>query len=175
MEEHGTAVNIFGMNIKDNMMIRLSEKIVDEIEFHAEQTYPEECCGMMLGFSDKNIHRIESVIPIDNSQGDNRKRRFLITPDQYRHAEKLADKGKMELLGFYHSHPDHPAAPSVFDTDHALPWFSYIIVSVEKGKAAAMTAWLLNEERTQFVERMIMVEPSSPAPFIRSTVLSDLL
>ena len=159
--------------MKDSTMIRLSEKIVDEIEIHAEQTYPEECCGMMLGYSDTNIHVVESVIPIDNSQGDNRKRRFLITPEQYRHAEQLADKGNRELLGFYHSHPDHPAAPSAFDTDHALPWFSYIIVSVEKGKAAAMTAWLLNEERTQFAERMIMVGPSSTAPFVRSAVLVD--
>ena len=156
-------------------MIRLSKKIVDEIEYHGEQTYPEECCGMMLGFSDQGIHSIESVIPIDNSQSDNRKRRFLITPEQYRHAEQLADKWKMELLGFYHSHPDHPAAPSTFDTDHALPWFSYIIVSVGHGKAAAMTAWLLNEERTQFKERKIMVEPASAAPSIRSAALSDHL
>ena len=154
-------------------MIRLSKKIVDEIEYHGEQTYPEECCGMILGFSDQDIHSIESVIPIDNSQGENRKRRFLITPEQYRHAEQLAQKNKMELLGFYHSHPDHPAAPSAFDTDHALPWFSYIIVSVGHGKAAAMTAWLLNEERTQFKERKIMVEPASAAPFIRSAALSD--
>jgi proteasome lid subunit RPN8/RPN11 len=154
-------------------MIRLSKKIVDEIEYHGEQTYPEECCGMLLGFSDHDIHSIESVIPIDNSQGDNRKRRFLITPEQYRQAEQLADKWKMELLGFYHSHPDHPAAPSAFDTDHALPWFSYIIVSVGHGKAAAMTAWLLNEERTQFKERKIMVEPASAASSIRSAALSD--
>jgi proteasome lid subunit RPN8/RPN11 len=172
MAGHGTAANIFGMKLeKDKRMIRLSEKIVDEIEYHAEQTYPEECCGMMLGFIDQGVHSIKEVIPIDNSQGDNRRRRFLISPEQYRHAEELARKWKMELLGFYHSHPDHPAAPSAFDTDHALPWFSYIIVSVEHGKAAAMTAWLLNEERTQFGERMIMVEPSSPAPSIKSSAL----
>jgi proteasome lid subunit RPN8/RPN11 len=79
----------------------------------------------------------------------------------------------MELLGFYHSHPDHPAAPSAFDTDHALPWFTYIIVSVEHGKAAAMTAWLLNEERGQFVERMIVVEPSPSTPSSSSYALSS--
>lgn len=153
-------------------MIRLSEKIVDEIELHAEQTYPEECCGMMLGFSKDGIHTIEEVIKIDNSQDKNRRRRFFITPEQYRQAEQLARKWKMELLGFYHSHPDHPAAPSVFDTDHALPWFTYVIVSVEHGKAAAMTAWLLNEERTQFMERMIVVEPSSSTSSARQSVLS---
>jgi len=141
-------------------MIRLSKKIVDEIELHAEQTYPEECCGMMLGFSENGFHSIEEVIRIDNSQDENRRRRFFITPKQYLQAEQLAREWKMDLLGFYHSHPDHPAAPSAFDTDHALPWFTYIIVSVELGKAAAMSAWLLNEERTRFHERIIIVEPS---------------
>ena len=145
---------------KKNTMIRLSKKIVDKIEYHAEQTYPEECCGMMLGFNENGFHSIEEVIRIDNSQDENRRRRFFITPEQYRQAEQLAREWKMDLLGFYHSHPDHPAAPSAFDTDHALPWFTYIIVSVGQGKAAAMTAWLLNEERTQFNERIIIVEPS---------------
>lgn len=153
-------------------MIRLSEKIVDEIEYHAEQAYPEECCGMILGYSENGFHSIEEVIKIDNSQDENRRRRFFITPEQYRFAEQLARKWNMDLLGFYHSHPDHPAAPSAFDTDHALPWFTYIIVSVEHGKAASMTAWLLNEERTQFVERQILIEPSSTAPSTRSSVLS---
>jgi proteasome lid subunit RPN8/RPN11 len=153
-------------------MIRLSKIIVDEIEFHAEQTYPEECCGMMLGHSRNESHFIEKVIKIDNSQEVNRRRRFFITPEQYRFAEQLARKWNMELLGFYHSHPDHPAAPSVFDTDHALPWFTYIIVSVEHGKAAAMTAWLLQEERSQFQERIIMVEPTPMMTSVRSSVLS---
>jgi proteasome lid subunit RPN8/RPN11 len=160
------------MNEKENNMVRLSGKLVDEIEFHAEQTYPEECCGMMLGFSKGGIHFIEEVIKIDNRQDENRRRRFFITPDQYRQAEQLARKWKMELLGFYHSHPDHPAAPSVFDTDHALPWFTYVIVSVEQGKAAAMTAWLLNEERSRFHERVIIVEPSPAASSSRQSVLS---
>jgi proteasome lid subunit RPN8/RPN11 len=146
------------MNEKKNLMIRLSKKIVHEIEYHAEQMYPEECCGMMLGFSENGSQSIEAIIGIDNSQDENRRRRFLITPAQYREAERLAKEWKMELLGFYHSHPDHPAAPSMFDTDHALPWFTYIIISVEKGKAAAMTAWLLNEEHNRFNERMIIVE-----------------
>ena len=159
-------------NEKENPMIRLSEKIVDEIESHGEQAYPEECCGMMLGYNENGFQSIEEVIKIDNSQDENRRRRFFITPEQYRFAEQLARKWNMDLLGFYHSHPDHPAAPSAFDTDHALPWFTYVIVSVDLRKAAAMTAWVLNEERTQFVEQMILVEPSSMAPPTRSSVLS---
>jgi proteasome lid subunit RPN8/RPN11 len=155
------------LNEKENQMIRISKKIIAEIEYHAEQTYPEECCGMMLGFSKNSIHFIEEVIKIDNSQDENRRRRFFITPEQYRQTEQLARELKMELLGFYHSHPDHPAAPSVFDTDHALPWFTYIIVSVGQGKAAAMTAWLLNEKRTQFNERIIIVDPSPISSAVR--------
>jgi len=153
-------------------MIRMSKKIVDEIEYHAEQTYPEECCGMILGFNENGIHAIKEVIRIDNKQDENRRRRFLITPEQYRQAEQLARKWKMELLGFYHSHPDHPAAPSDFDTDHALPWFTYIIASISNGKAASMTAWLLNEERTQFIERIIVVETLPSTSLTRQSVLS---
>ena len=153
-------------------MIHLSEKIVDEIELHGEQSYPEECCGMMMGYSENNNHVIEEVIKIDNSQDENRRRRFLITPEQYRHAEEFARNKKMELLGFYHSHPDHPAAPSTFDTEHALPWFTYIIVSVEKGKAGTMTAWLLNEERNKLIERMMISESFEQISFIQQSALS---
>jgi proteasome lid subunit RPN8/RPN11 len=139
-------------------MIRLSEKNVDEIEYHAAQSYPEECCGMMLGFSENGNHFVEEIIKIDNSQEGNRNCRFLITPEQYRQAEQLARKRKLELLGFYHSHPDHPASPSSFDTEHAMPWFTYVILSVEQGQPAAMTAWLLNDEHTKFKERMMIIE-----------------
>jgi proteasome lid subunit RPN8/RPN11 len=154
-------------------MIHLSEKIVDEIELHGEQTYPEECCGMMVGYNENNNHVIEEVIKIDNSQDENRRRRFLITPEQYRHAEEFARNKKMELLGFYHSHPDHPAVPSTFDTEHALPWFSYIIVSVEKGKAGTMTAWLLNEERNKFIEQMMTSESFAWTSPVEQSVLFD--
>jgi proteasome lid subunit RPN8/RPN11 len=167
-------VNTFGITLieRDYQMIRLTEKIVDEIELHGEQTYPEECCGMILGSSKDGLHSIEEVIKIDNRQDENRQRRFFITPGQYLQAEQLAKKWNMELLGFYHSHPDHPAAPSAFDTDHALPWFTYIIISVDHGKAAAMTAWVLNEERTQFLERVVLVEQASAVSPRRPSILT---
>lgn len=77
----------------------------------------------MLGSSKDGVQTIDSIIEIDNSQGENRKRRFLITPQQYLQAERVAEDKNMELLGFYHSHPDHPAIPSAFDTEYALPRF----------------------------------------------------
>ena len=141
-------------------MIHISEEVHDAIAHHGEQTYPEECCGMMLGREIDGAPVVEETIPIDNSQGENRRRRFLVSPGQYLHAEQLAAERHLTLLGFYHSHPDHPAIPSAFDTTHALPWFTYVIVSVVSDEAKNMTAWLLSDDRTHFIERTIVLEPS---------------
>ena len=118
---------------------------------------------MLLGASADDDQTVESIIEIDNSQDENRKRRFFITPFQYRQAEQIAREKNLELLGFYHSHPDHPAIPSAFDTEHALPWFTYIIVSISQGEAKSMTAWLLNENRSRFVEIALSVEVAQNA------------
>ena len=157
------AANIFGMNKKVMMMIRISEVLARQIEQHGKQTYPEECCGMILGVSADDIQTVESIMEIDNSQSENHKRRFLITPQQYLQAERIAQEKNMELLGFYYSHPDHPAIPSVFDTEHALPLFTYIIVSISHGEAKSMTAWLLNKNRSRMVERALSVEDGQNA------------
>ena len=138
-------------------MIRISKDLVLQIEKHGERTYPEECCGVMLGFSGGGTQAVEAIVELENEQGENRQRRFFVTPKQYMHAERTAADRKMELLGFYHSHPDHPAAPSYFDREHALPWFAYVITSVVKGEAKDMTAWILNEAR-HFDEIEILVE-----------------
>ncbi len=139
-------------------MIRTTANAALIIEKHGERTYPEECCGIMLGRNDGNNQVIEEVIELENEQGENRRRRFFVTPKQYLQAERTASKRKLELLGFYHSHPDHPAVPSEFDRDHALPWFTYIVVSVSQGKAKDMTAWLLNETRERFDRKEILIE-----------------
>jgi proteasome lid subunit RPN8/RPN11 len=139
-------------------MIRISEELARQIEQHGMQTYPEECCGMMLGVSIDDVQTVELVMEIDNSQDENRKRRFLITPQQYLQAERIAKEKNLELLGFYHSHPDHPAVPSSFDREHALPFFTYIIVSISQAEAKNMTAWLLNENRLCFDEKTLSVE-----------------
>jgi proteasome lid subunit RPN8/RPN11 len=138
-------------------MIQLSEALMRVIEDHAEVTYPEECCGVLLGVSHEGNHEVREILEIDNSQDKNRRRRFLISPEQYRDAERAAAGRQLELLGFYHSHPDHPAIPSQFDTDHALPWFTYVIVAVEGGHAVAFTAWLLQQDRKQFEVRPVSV------------------
>ncbi len=141
-------------------MIRMTKKSVLQIERHGERTYPEECCGIMLGMSKDGIQTVETIAELDNNQDENRRRRFFVTPKQYLQAERMASERNSELLGFYHSHPDHPAIPSEFDRKHALPWFTYVIVSVADGKAKAMAAWLLSETRERFDERELSVEES---------------
>ncbi|MGH9353636.1 MAG: M67 family metallopeptidase, partial [Terriglobia bacterium] len=90
--------------------------------------------------------------------------RFLIDPDDLRRAEKDARGRGIETVGFYHSHPDHPARPSEYDRDHAFPWYSYVIIAVEAGKAGRYTSWVLRDDRTQFdEERLEVVERRAPA------------
>jgi proteasome lid subunit RPN8/RPN11 len=142
-------------------MIELSEETHRRIEYHGEQTYPEECCGILLGFDHDGARHIEEMVEIDNSQDENRRRRFFITPDQYRQAEQTAAELHMDLLGFYHSHPDHPAIPSAFDKEHALPWFAYVIVSIQAGRAAGMAVWQLSEDRSRFLQKEIVVKAAA--------------
>jgi len=101
----------------------------------------------MLGSNDGKNQVVEDVVGLENEQGENRQRRFFVTPEQYIKAEKIAAERNLDLIGFYHSHPDHPARPSEFDREHALPWFVYVIVSVMGQKAKNITAWTLNDSR----------------------------
>ncbi len=133
-------------------MVRISKESVRNIEDHGKETYPEECCGILLGTNDGDERVILDVAGLDNHQEENRRRRFLVTPKQYLEAERTASERGLQLLGFYHSHPDHPAIPSEFDREHALPWFIYIVLSVDHGAPKTMTSWLLSESRERFVE-----------------------
>ena len=141
-------------------MMVLPEELLDRIGDHARREYPEECCGVLFGRATNDDHTVEDIAEIENIQQENRKRRFLISADQYREAERLAAHRKMELIGFYHSHPDHPAVPSAFDTEHALPWFSYVIVAVVRGNVRDASAWVLADNRTRFEEQLLSVVPS---------------
>lgn len=139
-------------------MVRISKELARRIEEHGRQTYPEECCGILLGSSEGDERVVRDVAELDNRQEENRRSRFLVTPKQYLQAERTAGEKGMQLLGFYHSHPDHPAIPSEFDREHALPWFTYIVLSVAHGEARVLTAWLLSESRDRFIETALSVE-----------------
>jgi proteasome lid subunit RPN8/RPN11 len=118
------------------------------IRAHGQDTYPHECCGALVG----RDGRISAVVPLPNTTEEGPRRRFLVRPSDYRTAERRARELGGDLLGFYHSHPDHPARPSQYDLDHAWPTFAYIIVAVAQGAAADMTVWYLQEDRSTFEE-----------------------
>jgi proteasome lid subunit RPN8/RPN11 len=122
--------------------------VASAIRRHGQETFPHECCGALIGAAD----RITAAVPLPNTTEEGPRRRFLVRPSDYRMAEQRATDIGGELLGFYHSHPDHPARPSQFDLDHAWPNFAYVIVSVMSGTARDMTVWFLKDDRSSFDE-----------------------
>ena len=126
----------------------LGPGVAAAIRRHGEETFPHECCGALVG---RPGHATVTVA-LPNTTEEGPRRRFLVRPSDYRLAEQRAQELGGELLGFYHSHPDHPARPSQYDLDHAWPTFAYIIVAVASGKAEAMTVWFLKEDRSTFEE-----------------------
>jgi proteasome lid subunit RPN8/RPN11 len=141
--------------------IVLGAGIRGAIEAHGRETYPHECCGALLG----QERRVQATFPLPNTTEEGPRRRFLVRPADYQSAEKHASAQGLELVGFYHSHPDHPARPSQYDLDHAWPFFSYVIVSVMAGEARAMTSWRLRDDRSAFDEEPVVREPvDEPSP-----------
>ena len=123
--------------------------VVDQaIRRHGEETYPHECCGALVGRGDG----VTDAVALPNTTEEGPRRRFLVRPSDYRLAEQRATELGGELLGFYHSHPDHPAKPSQYDLDHAWPTFAYVIVAVATGASQAMTVWFLKDDRSIFEE-----------------------
>ena len=139
------------------MALMLGAGVDEAIRDHGRQTYPHECCGAMLG----RAGVVVEACPLPNTTEEGPRRRFLVRPQDYRAAERRATELGLELLGFYHSHPDHPARPSQYDLDHAWPVFSYVIVSVREGLAAELTSWRLREDRAAFDEETVTLEPAA--------------
>ena len=138
--------------------ISLGREARQVIVQHGEKTFPLECCGFLYGH-EKNGRHITQAIPAANSQKGDQRRRFEIAPADYLKAERYALDNGLQLLGIYHSHPDHPAIASRHDLAVAMPWFSYIIVSVVKGKAADLKSWRLEESNEKkFIEETIRGE-----------------
>ena len=133
-------------------MILIGEAVLDQIRAHARQTYNEECCGVIFGREKGADRMVEAVTPLSNSRDGERHRRFLISPADYRRAEAEAGARALALVGFYHSHPDHPARPSAYDREQAWPFFSYVIVSVKEGIPTEICSFVLNEDRSEFLE-----------------------
>ena len=117
----------------------------------------------MLGRDDDSGREVVDLLPLENRRNDSPRNRFEVTPDDVRLAEKTAREKKIELIGWYHSHPDAPARPSEFDREHAWPWYSYIIVSVQKGEPRDTTSWRLHDDRAAYDAEKIEPVPQSAA------------
>jgi proteasome lid subunit RPN8/RPN11 len=128
------------------MTLRLSAGLVDEIRRQGERAYPAECCGVLAGRAGE-VREVVTLVPVTNRRTDD-PHRYLIAPDDLRRIEAELRSSGLEVLGCYHSHPDHPAAPSAFDTEQAWPWYSYIIVRVDRARAAELTSWVLDDDRS---------------------------
>jgi proteasome lid subunit RPN8/RPN11 len=128
------------------MTLRLPSVLADEIRRYGEQAYPAECCGALVGRVSEGEKDVVRLAPAVNRRTDD-PHRYLIAPDDVRRLEApLRDEG-LEVVGYYHSHPDHPAVPSRFDAEHAWPWYSYLIVRVDQGRAADAASWVLDDEQ----------------------------
>lgn len=122
---------------------------------HAIRTYPDECCGFIFG-SDADMRNVKNTMEVQNNKKGNKKRRFEISPLDYLEAENYAEKNYLDLLGIYHSHPNHPAIPSEHDRVQAVDFFSYIIISVFKKKIADMKSWRLNSKNLFESENILL-------------------
>lgn len=140
------------------MSLGIRAEHLTAIRTHGEQAYPEECCGLLLGrFETGEQKLLVDTWAVENTwrgagefgldDGQTVRRRFLITPEEYRRGESAARNQGLEVIGTYHSHPDHPAVPSEFDRGNAWPVYSYLIVSVQQGRAIELRSWTLDDER----------------------------
>jgi proteasome lid subunit RPN8/RPN11 len=146
----------------------ISDHLARKIRAHGAETYPHECCGALLGrdsealdsaarenssdagASPRPTREVLGLFPLVNRRDDSPRNRFSVTAEDVLGAEKAAHSQGLDIVGWYHSHPDHPARPSQYDRDQAWPWYSYVIVSVEKGAPQDMTSWRLNDDRQEF-------------------------
>jgi proteasome lid subunit RPN8/RPN11 len=138
------------------MSLQLGDLHAAAIRRHGEETYPHECCGFLLGRARGESKETVRLRPARNEREDSARNRYLISPEAYLEAEKQADREGLEIVGFYHSHPDAEARPSEFDRSHALPWCSYVIVSVREGTARDLRSWILSGETRQFTPEEIV-------------------
>ena len=136
--------------------------VLDYIRRHGEETYPEECCGFLIGRLHADGNEAVYARRAVNRNENRREDRYIIAPGEYLEADLAARRENLDIVGIYHSHPDHPAVPSRTDLELAtFPGYSYVIVSVENGKAANLSAWALAEDRSRFLPEEIGVQTAS--------------
>src|SRR6516162_3843014 len=144
--------------------LTLSQALAQRIRDHGAEAFPHECCGALLGrdsaFDSQPAEPWRGVVELFrmvNRRDDSPRNRFAVTAEDVLQAEKAARQLSLDVVGWYHSHPDHPARPSQFDREHAWPWYSYIIVSVMSGAPAEMTSWRLDDDRRDYSPERIEI------------------
>jgi proteasome lid subunit RPN8/RPN11 len=139
-------------------MLHISERLIQEIKTHGESQYPEEGAGLILGRFQGEFRYAEQLLPLSNQfEASSRHNRYLIEPQDMINAELKAEELGLDIIGVFHSHPNHPAVPSEFDRERALPWYSYIITRVDASGALESRSWRLSDER-EFSEEEILIQ-----------------
>ena len=140
-------------------MLTIPSETLKALESHGVASYPNEGAGLLLGTADGDGRKtVVDILPLANRwETDEQYHRFLLTPQDMLHGETEAARRGLDVIGVFHSHPDHPAEPSGFDRDWALPWYSYIITTVAKGQAVRSRSWLLKEDRSGYDEETIKI------------------
>lgn len=133
------------------MTLIIPKPILDQIHRHGEEAYPEEGAGLMLGGIHENNREVDTLLFLDNAREEGaRHNRYLLTAEDMLRGEREADRLDLSILGIFHSHPDHPDRPSEYDREWAIPWYSYLITSVQQGKAKSSRSWRLADDRSSF-------------------------
>jgi proteasome lid subunit RPN8/RPN11 len=142
------------------MSIQLGKEHITAIVQHGEAAYPFEGCGLLLGREEDGRKVVARVLPVENTRETEAKHnRYLIPPEAVIEAEQQAAQEGLDIIGFFHSHPDHPERPSDFDREHAWPWYSYLVTSVQQGRAVTTTVWTLSDDREAFTaEELIQTQ-----------------
>jgi proteasome lid subunit RPN8/RPN11 len=138
------------------MVIIIPHPLLKNIMDHGEKAYPEEGAGLMLGYEHDGKRYVADLLMVENSREDSaRHNRYLISAEDILGGEREAERLGLEIVGIFHSHPDHPNQPSDFDREWAIPWYSYLITSVNGGKALESKCWRLTDDRSRFLPERI--------------------
>jgi len=141
-------------------MLTVPPTLLRDLQAHGEAAYPNEGAGLLLGTVTPEGKTVADILPLSNEwEAGEQYHRYMITPQDMLRCEHEAARRGLDVVGIFHSHPDHPAQPSTMDRDWALPFFSYVITSVEKAQAVVSRAWLLREDRSAFDEEVIQAAP----------------
>ncbi|KPK90536.1 MAG: hypothetical protein AMJ88_15895 [Anaerolineae bacterium SM23_ 63] len=144
------------------MTLNISRELLLQIWDHGQRHYPEEGAGLILGKMNGEERWTSRILPLENKfQPESRRNRYLINPEDLLTGEQEAERLGLDVIGVFHSHPDHPAEPSEFDRQWALPWYSYLITRVDQGQALESRSWRLIDERSQMIEEVLHVQLKS--------------